>query len=805
MLESYIIIAWRNIVRSKVYSIISISGLSLGVACCLLLALYIQDEMSYDQHHSRLEDLYRVTTNIEGSGIIGSTSPPIAHALQNEIPEVEFAARLVIPPGASQNLIRFKDKFFYESDGAIADSTLFDVLTFDFIDGNPDNALTDTHAVVITEVLAKRLFGNNPALDQVISIQGVGTGDFKVTGVIKGNIKTFIPVNFIISMNSSGGMADYINSDRVANSWAGQNFVPTFVRLSPDHNAGAVVKKMNQVLQKFGAEDLKARGMNKTISLEPVKDVYLKSDVGQRPRITYMYVIASIAGFILLIASINFVNLSTARATKRSAEIGVRKVMGAFRNSLICQILSEAMVIILISIAVSVMTVQIVLPFFNQLTGKAISLGAENIAYLLLVLSLLTIVTGLLAGSYPAFYVSSFQPAQVLKCKFTMSNASGWLRRTLVVFQFTISITLVCGMIIISQQLNYMQEKDLGFDASAKIILPLRTEDARDRYEVLQNDFAQMNSVKSISAAEYVPGSRIYSDSRLYMEDTNVDMALSVLCNNVDYQYLELLGIKLIAGRSFTENRKMEGARKVILNRTAAKMYGFEPEAIVGRRIFYEGKGQKYGFEIIGVMEDHHQVSLKEEILPTLFQMPEGKNSYDFMIISLRTHDFHQTVSTIEQVWKRKVDSTPFEYSFLDENIQRQYLADRKVSRIVTAFTIIAMLISCLGLYGLSTFMTGRRFKEIGIRKVMGASVSQITGLMSMEFVKLVLIALIISIPFAWYVMDKWLEGFAFRISVNALVFVYAAAIAIIIALFTVSFESIRAALANPVKALRNE
>ncbi|HTF17481.1 MAG TPA: ABC transporter permease [Chryseolinea sp.] len=807
MFRSYLVIAWRNIVRSKAYSIINVTGLSLGVACCLLLALYIQDELSYDQYHSRLDDLYRVTTTFEGAvnSTMGTSSPPIANALSSEIPEVEFAARIVTPPGASQNLIRYKDKLFYEENGAIADSTLFNVLTYQFIEGDAAHALTDAHAVVITDELAKRLFGHDQALDQIISIQGVGTGEYKVTGVILSNTKTFLPVNFLISMNSSGGMADYIHSERVADAWAGQNFVPTFVRLSPGYNTAAVVEKMNQVLQKFGAEDLKARGMKKTLGLEPVKDIYLRSSIDQSPRITYLYVIASIAGFILLIAGINFINLSTARATKRASEIGVRKVMGAFRSSLIRQILSEAMVIVFIAIGIGVVAVQLMLPFFNQLTEKTISLGTENTGYFLIALSLLSIITGLLAGSYPAFYISSFQPAQVLKGKFNTDGASGWLRRGLVVFQFMIAITLMCGVIIISRQLNYMQEKDLGFDAGAKIILPLRSDDARAQYETLQNALTDINTIKAVSAAEYMPGSFIYSDSRLHMEGRTVDMAINLQHNSVDHSYMELLGIKLIAGRGFTDNRAMESERKAIINRTAAKKYGMEPEAIVGKHIFYEGQGQKYYFDVIGVMEDYHQTSLKNEIYPTMFTMAAEKNSYGLMVLSLNTIDFPQTLEMIERTWKKNIDNTPFEYSFLDEDIRQQYLADRKVSQIVTSFTLIALLISCLGLYGLSAFMAERRFKEIGIRKVLGATVSQIAALMSTEFVKLVLIAVFLSIPVAWYAMNKWLTGFAYHISVDVFVFVYAAAGALAIALLTVSFESIRAASTNPVKALKNE
>lgn len=623
---------------------------------------------------------------------------------------------------------RYKDKLFYESEGAIADSTLFDVLSYEFIEGDAPDALKDPHAVVITDRLAKRLFGNDKALDQTITIQGVATGEFKVTGVIRDNAKTFFPVNFIVSMNSTGGIADYINSEQVANAWAGQNFMPTFVRLSPGHNIVGVIEKMNQVLQKFGAEDMKARGRKKTLGLEPVKDIYLRSAIGQSPRITYLYVIASIAGFILLIASINFINMSTARATKRAAEIGVRKVMGAFRSSLIRQILSEAMVIVLISIAASAVIVQLMLPYFNQLTGKAISLGAENTGYFVIALLLLTIVTGVLAGCYPAFYISSFQPVQVLKGKFNMTGANGQLRRAMVVFQFMIAITLVCGVIIMSKQLKYMQEKDLGFDATAKIILPLRTDDARSHYEALQNELTGIVTVKEVSAAESMPGSHIYSDSRLHMEGTTVDMAISLQHNQVDYRFMELLGIKLIAGRSFTDNRAMESQRKVIVNRTAAKKYGMEPDAIVGKHLLFEGQEQKYDFEVIGVMEDYHQISLKEEIYPTMFTINEEKNVYGFMVASLNTKDFQQTVATIEKIWKQQINNTPFEYSFLDEDIRKQYSEDRKISQIVTSVSLMAMFISCLGLYGLSAFMAERRLKEIGIRKVLGASVSEITG-----------------------------------------------------------------------------
>ncbi|HEY5824907.1 MAG TPA: ABC transporter permease [Cyclobacteriaceae bacterium] len=810
MLRNYITIALRNIMRSKAYSFINISGLSLGVACCLLLALYIQDEMSYDKHHNRVDDVYRIVSHFEGGNFNfpdqGAASPPIAMALVRDIPEVEAATRIINPPGVVQNLIKYEDNIFYETDGHMADSTLFDVLTFKFINGNPDNALDEPNSVVITDKLAAKLFGTEPALDKIISIgRGGEAANFKITGVIEDEKKSHIHVTFITSMSSTDGWSAYLNSDRANDEWAGQNFVPSYLKLVPGANTAVVTKKINEVLQKYGAEDLKAMGMQKVLSIELVKDIYLKSAVGQSPRIIYTYVIASIAVFILLIACINFMNLSTARATKRANEIGVRKVMGAFRSSLITQILGEAMIIVLFSIVLSVVIMQLALPYFNDLTGKTISFGTENLVYFISALATITIVTGLIAGSYPAFYLSSFQPAQVLKGKFNMSNSSGWLRRSLVVFQFMIAITLVCGMIVISNQLNYMQEQDLGFDANAKIVLPLRSAAAKEAYQSLRTEFQKNSAVKMASGANYLPGANIFHDMSFYKEGENMDKAINIRRNAVDHGFIELMNMKLLAGRTFTDNREQDGGTKLILNRTAAAAFNFTPEEAVGQHLAFDYEGKKYDFDVIGVMEDFHQVSLKEEIKPTLLEMYSKDEKPDFLVLSVTAQNFNQTVSYVEETWKKVVDGTPFEYSFLDQNIQKQYEDDKKVSSIINSFSFIAMLISCLGLYGLSTYMAERRFKEIGVRKVMGASINQIVGLMSKEFIKLVLVAFIISVPLSWYFMDKWLQGFAYHTSVEITVFIYAGTGALLIALLTVSFESIRAASVNPVKSLRNE
>jgi len=808
MLQNYLKIALRNLLRNKIYSFINIAGLALGVACCLLLTLYIQDELSYDRHHKNLENLYRVTSQFEsdmGLNKLGSTSPPIAMALMEELSEVESATRALNPPGVSQNLIRYEDNIFYETNGLIADSTLFNVLTYEFKEGNPTKALTDANTVVISETLAHKLFGEESALDKSIMISQGGTEDnFKITGVFKENTKSHIKANFFVSMLSTGWAA-YMRSDAVATEWAGQNFVPAYVKLIAGHDKKEVEKKMNDLLMKYGGEGMKALGMKKTLGLEPVKDIYLKSDIGQSPRITYLYVIATIAFFILLIACINFMNLSTAKATKRAAEIGIRKVMGAYRSSLISQILGEAMVIVIIAILLSIVILQLSLPFFNQVTGKSISFDSENMPYFILALAAISIITGLIAGSYPAFYLSSFQPAQVLKGKFNLSSTSGWLRQGLVVFQFMIAITLVCGMLVISKQLKFMQEKDLGFDATAKIVLPLRTEGATAKYATLKKQLENHSSISKVSGAEYLPGSAILSDMMYYSEGGNMDKAILHRRNTIDAGYMDLLSIKLIAGRHFSDNPESENNTNIIVNRASAEKLGFEPDQIIGQHLYFDWQGQKYAYQVIGVMEDYHQASLKEVINPTIFEIATDSSQFPFLIASVNASDFNETTALIEKTWKSLVDDTPFEYYFLDESIQKQYNEDRKVSQIITVFTIIAMVICCLGLYGLSTYLAERRFKEIGVRKVMGASIGQIVSMMSKEFVRLVLIALIISVPLAWYLMTQWLNSFAYHTPMSLGIFVYAGAAALFIALITVSFESVKAASTNPVNSLRTE
>ncbi|HYC85562.1 MAG TPA: FtsX-like permease family protein, partial [Chryseosolibacter sp.] len=617
--------------------------------------------------------------------------------------------------------------------------------------------------------------------------------------------KSFLDVNFFASVMSEG-VGEYIrNNPEAANEWAGQNFVQGYLKLAPGHSKAETEKRINEVLIKYGSEDMKALGIHKTLFLEPVKDIYLRSSVDKSQRITYIYVIVSIALFILVLACINFMNLSTAKATKRASEIGIRKVMGAFRSSLIRQILGEAMVIVAISIMISLILVSLALPLFNELSGKNISFNQETVFFFGLALIVLTIITGLIAGSYPAFYMSSFQPVQVLKGKFALSNASGRLRQALVVFQFTVAIVLVCGMLVISKQLSFMKEKDLGFNPEAKIVIPLRTADAKKKYESLKTALDQMSSVNGVSATSYPPGNKIFNDMVFYREGGSMDNAILNRINTIDAGYMELLGIKLIAGRAFTTNRQADGEKMLILNRASVKKFGVEPADIVGEKLYFDWQGQNYSFEVIGVMEDYNQTSLREPINPLIFQMPGTSDRYNYIVASVDPTAFSETISNFEEIWKAQVSDAPFEYSFLDQSLELQYKEDSRVSKIITYFAIIAIIVCSLGLYGLSSFMAERRLKEIGVRKVMGASVGQIMGMMSKEFVALVLIAFALATPIAWYAMNKWLQSFEYKTSLSVYIFTYAGLGAITIALLTVSYESLKAASTNPARTLRNE
>ncbi|MDN4165050.1 ABC transporter permease [Cytophagales bacterium LB-30] len=811
MLSNYLKIALRFLMRNKVYTLINITGLSVGIACCLLLTLYVNDELSFDTHHHEVENLYRVVTEFESEGetyMHAYSSPPMGPAFMEEIAQVEYSTRLVSPPGVDRSLLRYKEQLYYQEGGFLADSTLFQVFTYDFVEGNPETALQGRHMMVVSDKVAKKIFGDESPIGEIINLNmGGSEGDYTISGVYKSDTyKSFVMPEFIISMNSAG-WGDWIASER---QWAGQNFVPTFVRLKQGAVVSDVQASMNQLLVKYGSEQLKMLGMKKNLQMEAVSDIYLYNNFNESARITYVKIIFTIAIFLLVLACINFMNLATAKSTRRAAEVGVRKVMGAQRGNLVYQFLGETFVIVSISMGFSLLILEMALPLFNNLSDKNISLWDVNGGFLLGSVLIIILLTALLSGSYPAFYLSSFQPAKVLKSKVSLGTSSGLVRKGLVVFQFIISIALLSGVIIISRQLNYMKEKDLGFATDSRVVIPLLTVEAMQQYDALKTDLAKVSNIRQVAGTLYPPGSFIQNDWSFYKPGTTMDEGVDTRINTVDYDYVEILGQKLLAGRSLSQELDAYGTNRVLVNRMALERLGVKVEEAVGMLLTTDWQDQKISYEIIGVLEDFHHMSLQSEIAPVMYRLRESSENRDGsaisnIIVEVDPTQVSATLAQIEEIWKEQVSFTPFEYNFLDQRMDALYSSARKEAGIITLFMVIAVAISCLGLYGLSMFMAERKTKEIGIRKVLGASVLSIVGNMSREFVVLVLLAFVISIPLTYWAIQYWLEDFAYRISIGADVFVFTALLALGVAILTVLYQSLKAAWANPVESLKDE
>jgi len=807
MLKNYFKIAFRNLTRNKLYSSINIFGLAAGLAVCLLIMLYILDEKSYDSHHKDGDSIYRIaykTTQGEG----WSAQPaPVAFALKAQLPEVEQVTRLLKFPVMDKVLMQYEgakdNRQFYETHGYYVDSTFFQLFTYDFTYGNAATALNIPNSLVISEAIAVQLFGNENPVNKPLKLS-LPFGDmiYTVQGVFKNNHKSHIPAHFFMSMrnNDAGKWAE------TETSWALNNIFHTYVKLKPGVDPGTFEKRMKALLDRLGGPELKAAGMSKTEFIQPMKDIYLHSALGYEiatnGNIRYLYIMGSIAAFILVIACINFMNLSTARSEKRAREVGVRKVIGAGRGSLIRQFLGESFFLCIIALAMALMFTQLLLPLFNQLTQKDLRLSGNT--GLIYWIGSLAILTGLLAGLYPAFYLSSFQPARVLKGKILNSWSATALRKGLVVFQFTISVILILGAIVIGSQLSYMKKQDLGFKKDQQVILPLPSKSVAANFSVLKDQLLKDPVVQSVTCASSYPGITNISDMLFYSEGRASTNFTDIMLASVGDDYFETLGLQLLYGRPFAKGTK--DSTGFILNETAIKELGYKPETAVGKRVNYDWRGVRHTFIIQGVLRDFNFESLHNNIKPfgyaahTIFA-----DKFRYAIVHLQTSDYAHALSILEKTWARVNPSTPFEYSFLDQDFQRNYENEQRTSLIVIYCTGIAILIACLGLFGLAAFSAERRTKEIGIRKVLGASTTNVTLLLSGEFIRLALLAILIACPLAWYGMHRWLQNFAYQISISWWMFAAAGGLAIIIALLTVSFQSIRTALSNPVKSLRAE
>jgi len=818
MVKNYFKIAWRNLVKNKVFSFINILGLTIGITSCMLITLYILNEISYDRYQANGKDIYQVGTIFIQQGKefkLPNTPAPMAQAMQMDFPEIQLTTRLMGLFAEDKTLMQYKDKngelkSFYETKGYMADSTFFRMFTYKLIEGNPVTALNNPNSIVLSEEIAHKIFGSQPALNKVIHISSSTNGDydFMVTGVFKPNEKpSHIDSRFFLSMRG-GAMERYMV--RNGSSFATNNMYFTYLLLKPGSDTKNLLTRFPAFIDKYAGKDLKAMGFSKKQFLIALHDIHLRSgmdnNVSPSGSMTYLYILGSIALFILLIACINFMNLSTARSTKRSAEVGIRKVLGAEKSELVGQFLGESVFMSLIAFVFAFAITGLLLPAFSQLSGKNLFLTFPGDMLIIISFLFLSVLTGLLSGSYPAFYLSSFKPIKVLKGKFSNSLAAVSLRKGLVVFQFVISVVLIIASVVISKQMNYLRSADLGFDKERQIVIPLRSGTAKNIFSSFKNELTTQSRILSVGGSLYNPGRFNPSDNLLYKEGQSMNDAKRTRTNQVDANYLKTLNMKPVAGRLFSEEFPGDTNYRIILNESAVKEIGFSsPQDAVNKKVYIDYQGTQYGWEIIGVVKDFHFEDLHLPITPYSYQLNSTNNQFNYILVHAKPGDLSTLLTSIEKSWHKLNPGEPFEYSFLDDDFQKNYLAENRLSSIVSYFTLIAIIICCLGLFGLATFSAEQRIKEIGVRKALGASVAGIVALLSKDFLKLVLVAIVIATPLSWYAMHKWLQDFAYRIDISWWIFLVAGIIALLIAFITISFQAIKTANSNPVKSLRTE
>jgi putative ABC transport system permease protein len=735
--------------------------------------------------------------------------------MKKEFPEIEETARLMSLFAEDKTLLQYKQenaapKSFYEIKGYMADESFFKLFSYNFIEGNAEKALKDPNTIVLSEDIARKFFGNQPALNKIIHINSNTNGeyDFKVTGVYKPMDKpSQIDARFIISI--PGGNIEQFMKQQT--DMIGHNMFNTFFLLKPGTDAKNLEAKFPAFVDKYLGTGLKAAGFYKKQFLIPVKDLHLYSGMSNDMNssntvsVTYLYILGSIALFTLLIACINFMNLSTARSSKRSAEVGIRKVLGAEKRSLVKQFLGESLLMSLIAFTIASGITQLLLPAFSKVSGRNLSLDFSQQWFIMVGFFLLAVTTGLLAGSYPAFYLSSFQPVKVLKGRFTNSLSAVALRKGLVIFQFIISVVLIIASVVIMNQMNYLRSTDLGFSKDQQIVIPLRSTTAKNMYASLKNEIKNNQQVQNVGATLYYPGIVNPSDMGLYKDGKTVNDAKDVHTNWVDESLLQTLDIKPVAGRIFSKEFPGDTSQRIVLNEEAVKQIGFKSaQEAIGNKVKFDWRGQTYTWTVIGVVKNFHFEDLHVAIAPYGFQL-NNVPQFNYLIVHAKAADVSALLKSIGASWHKLNATEPFEYSFLDEDFQKNYEAENRLSAIVGYFTVVAILISCLGLFGLATFSAEQRIKEIGVRKVLGASVTGIVALLSKDFLKLVSISIVIASPLAWWVMNKWLQDFAYRTNISWTVFAITTVTALLIALITISFQAIRAAITNPVKSLRTE
>ena len=792
MLRNYLLTAFRHLWRHRVFSLLNIAGLTIGLSACFLAFLYVRFELSYDGFHAKADRIYRMVTDIKtpnGNLPVDITSPPMAINIGQEFPEVEKIVRF----WPQSILFRKGDIKFQESHMAFADSTFFSLFDLPLIEGNAATALRNPWDVVLTETAAKRYFGKQDPMGQhLILTDGNNIGT--VTAVMKD-----MPENTLLKADALVALTTFKAGDSTYDKDWGNFGVYSYLLLRPGANAGALEKKFPAFLESRIGSEMQKNQQHYRLSLEPLKDVYLHShrSLQEEGNIHNVYIFSIIGGFILLIAAINFVNLTTARATERAKEVGIRKVIGAGRRQLTGQFLGESLVLVFLAFVLSALVSALLIPAFNRLAGKTVSTGLFEHPGQLLVLLVIAAGVGLLAGVYPALVLSAFQPIKVLKGRFAAGSRGLLLRRMLVVIQFTISIGIIVATIIIHRQLDYMRNQDLGLNDKQMLMLDTHGDIHRG---ALKNELLKLPGVNSVSMSSNELGGS-HNAAFLQVQNHRGEMQVAMVeFYVVDLDYMPQYQMKMIAGRMFSKEYGTDTTSAIVVNERALQLFGYRsPQEAIGKKfIQWGGEGT-----IIGVVKDFHFSGLQREIQP--FFLRAIPSNADQVSVNVRTARLPETIAAIQKTWSRVIPYRPFDYFFADEYFDRQYKIEEHFGKLFLNFAVLAILISCMGLLGLASYATIQRTKEIGIRKVLGASVAGIVRLLSREFLVLVVIAFLIATPVCWYLMHGWLHDFYYRIAMPWWVFGLGGIMALLIAMLTIAFQAIRAAVANPINSLRHE
>jgi putative ABC transport system permease protein len=798
MLKNYLKVALVNLKKHKAFSFINIFGLAIGMACCILIAVYVFHELSYDKFHEKGDRIYRLRSELKISGEhldIPKSSPPMAEYLIQNYLEVNDAVRF---RSIGRVPVRFRDSLHYEDSLFFADQSVFDIFTFPLVKGDPRTALSTAHSIVVSEDMARKYFGSDDPIGKLLNINN--QFDFTVTGVMKN-----VPHNSHFAFNMLCSFETFAqNNKREMQNWLSINNY-TYILLGKGANYKQLELKFPDMIEKRVGTMLKYVKGEMVLSLQPLTSIHLHSDLMQEisgnSNIIYVYIFSAIALFILAIACINFMNLSTARSTSRVREVGLRKVLGADRGKIILQFLSESILNSLISCILALILVDLTLPLFRSIPGIELRIDYAQNFWLIPGLVGLALLVGLIAGSYPAFFLSAFQPTRVLKGEFKAGKTGNRFRSTLVIVQFTISIALIVGTIVVFNQLDYMKNKRLGFLKEQVVVIPISDESTLDSLRPVKQELENYSGIDRVAASSHVPGQTTYVNPFM-PEGFALDQLQYMGELYIDHEFIPTMGIEIVAGRNFSTDFTTDTSQSVIINETAAQKFGWEKP--IGKTIQELSTSQQLKkYTVIGVVKDFHIESLRKKITPLFI----GCTTHIFNSLSIRikTENIPATLSFLESKMRQIDPFRPFEYAFLDDSFDAQYRSEERLSRIFSYFAILAVFIACLGLFGLASFTAEQRTKEIGIRKILGASVSGIVLLLSKEFTKWILIANAIAWPIAYFALRLWLQGFAYRTGLTLIAFVFSAVISITVAVLTVSYQAIKSAVTNPVNSLRYE